>query len=517
MIEFGDFRFEPAIPLLTRNTRSVDIAPKALEILAVLVENAGQVVGKDDLLSIVWPDQVVEEGNLAVYISALRKVLGETGGRTEYIETIPKRGYRFATPVSRPPSVAVLPFDNLSPEPDTEYFNDGLTEELIHGLTKLDGLMVVAWSSAARLRGQLFDVREIGRQLNVSAVLLGSIRTSGEHLRVMTQLVDTADGRYLWSETYDRQVKDLFAIQEEISRAIVKTLRIKLMDRPGAPAIRQGNYNLEAYNLYLMGRFHWNKRTVEGLKRGMQHFEQAVAVDPSFVPGYVGLADSYSLLAEYGLASPLEVMPAAKAHAKKALEIDPTLAEAHASLALIRSLYEWRWADAEQHYLRAIELNPGYATARHWFAVDYLGNIGRPEEALEQIDVALTLDPLSPIIREAKGFLLMLCGRYDEAIDEYRRTLDLDSFFYKAFTSMGRAYTQKGLYEEAITMLQKGRSLSGDIPSILGALGQTYAMAGQATDARLAGGTRRARRPPVRPIALLRIDPSGSGRKSASA
>jgi TolB-like protein len=253
VIEFGDFRFEPAIPLLTRNTRSVEIAPKALEILAVLVENAGQVVGKDDLLSIVWPDQVVEEGNLAVYISALRKVLGETGGRTAYIETIPKRGYRFATPVSRPPSVAVLPFDNLSPEPDTEYFNDGLTEELIHGLTKLDGLMVVAWSSAARLRGQLFDVREIGRQLNVSAVLLGSIRTSGEHLRVMTQLVDTADGRYLWSETYDRQVKDLFAIQEEISRAIVKTLRIKLMDRPGAPAIRQGNYNLEAYNFNWWG------------------------------------------------------------------------------------------------------------------------------------------------------------------------------------------------------------------------------------------------------------------------
>jgi TolB-like protein/Flp pilus assembly protein TadD len=377
-------------------------------------------------------------------------------------------------------AIAVLPFSNLSSEPDTEYFSDGLTEELIHGLTKLDGLMVVAWSSAARLKGQPYDVREIGRQLNVSTVLVGSVRGSGERLRVMARLVDTSNGHYLWSETYDRQIEDLFAIQEEISRAIVKTLQPKLI----APAIQHGAYNLEAYNLYLKGRFQWNKRTAEGLKRGVQLFEQAIAVDRDFALGYAGLSDAYSLLADYGLVKPADIMPAAESAARKALEIDPTLAEAHASLGLIRSLYAWEWAEAEQHYRRAMELNPGYATTHYWLAIDYFGRLGRWEEAFQEIEIALQLDPLSPIIRQGKGYLLMLSKRYDEAIEEYRQTLDLDCFFYRAFTSMGRAYTQKGMYEDAIAMLQKGRSLSGDLPSILGALGQTYALAKRPADAR---------------------------------
>jgi TolB-like protein/Tfp pilus assembly protein PilF len=429
--------------------------------------------------------------------SKLKSYYEGEGREDELIIEFPKGTYapifRARTPSQEAPApatapsraIAVLPFSNLSSEPDTEYFSDGLTEELIHGLTKLEGLMVVAWSSAARLKDQpYYDVREIGRQLNVSTVLVGSVRSSGERLRVMAQLVDTSNGRYLWTEIYDRQIEDLFAIQEEISRAIVRTLRIKLMDRPGAPAIRHGAYNLEAYNLYLKGRFHWNKRTAEGLNRGVQHFKQAIAIDPAFAPGYAGLADSYSLLAEYGLASPSSIVPAAKEAARKALEIDPTLAEAHTSLALIRSLFDWEWAEAEEHYRRAIDLNPGYATAHHWFAVDYFGPLGRFDEAFEEIEIAQQLDPLSPIIREGKGFLLMLARRYDEAIEEYRETLELDSFFYRAFTSMGRAYTQKGMYEEAITMLQKGRSLSGDIPSILGALGQTYALASRPADAR---------------------------------
>ena len=387
-----------------------------------------------------------------------------------------------AAPVIQPHagSIAVLPFSNLSAEPDTEYFSDGLTEELIHGLTKVDGLMVVAWSSAARLKGQAYDVREIGRQLGVSTVLVGSVRGACDRLRVTVQLVDTANGRYLWSETYDRQIEDLFAIQEEMSGAIVKALQLKL----ATPAIARGAYNLEAYNLYLKGRFQWNKRTAEGLKRGVQHFEQAIAVDPEFALGYAGLSDAYTLLADYGMVSPGEIMPAAKSAARRALEIDPTLAEAHASLGLIRSIYDWEWAEAEQHYRRAMAFNPGYGTTHHWFAVDYLAMLGRWEEAFREIEVALQLDPLTPIIREGKGFLLMLVKRYDEAIEEYRQMLDLDAFFYKAFTAMGRAYAQKGMYEEAIAMLQKGRSLSGDIPNILGALGQTYAMASRPTDAR---------------------------------
>jgi TolB-like protein len=425
--------------------------------------------------------------------SKLKSYYDTEGASDELIIEFPKGAYaplfrrRSAAPepaATQGRAIAVLPFSNLSAEPDTEYFSDGLTEELIHGLTKVGGLMVVAWSSAARLKGQPYDVREIGRQLSVSTVLVGSVRSSGERLRVMAQLIDTANGQYLWSETYDRLVEDLFAIQEEISRAIVKTLQIKLLDRPGAPEIRRGAYNLEAYNLYLKGRFQWNKRTADGLKRGVHYFEQAIEVDPGFAPGHAGLADSYSLLADYGLVRPEDIMPEAEAAARKALKLDPTLAEAHASLALIRASYYWEWAEAEEHYLRAIELNPGYATAHHWFSVDHLAMLGRLDEAMVEIEIAQQLDPLSPIIREGKGFVFMLSKRYDQALEEYRQMLELDCFFYKAFTAMGRAYAQKGMYEEAITMLQKGRSLSGDIPNILGALGQTYALASRPAEAR---------------------------------
>jgi TolB-like protein/Flp pilus assembly protein TadD len=422
--------------------------------------------------------------------SKLKSYYESEGRADELIVELPKGSYapvfhnRSRKPAAALPaqsgSIAVLPFSNLSPEPDNEYFSDGLTEELIHGLTRLDGLMVVAWNSAARLKGQPYDVREIGRQLNVSTVLVGSVRRSNDRLRVMAQLVDTSNGRYLWSETYDRQMEDLFAIQDDISRAIVRTLRIRLAASPAG----HGVHNLEAYNLYLKGRFQGNKRTPDGLERSMRHFEESIAVDPEFALGYAGLADSYTLLAEYGLVNPADMLPPAELAARKALAIDPTLAEAHASLGLIRSIYAWEWAEAEEHYRRAIELNPGYATTHHWFAVDYLGMLGRMPEAFDEIEIAKQLDPLSPIIREGKGYLLMLSGRHDEAIEEYRQILDLDCFFYKAFTAMGRAYTQKGMYEKAIDMLQKGRSLSGDIPHILGVLGQAHALANRPTEAR---------------------------------
>jgi serine/threonine-protein kinase len=303
---------------------------------------------------------------------------------------------------------------------------------------------------------------------------------------VTVQLIDTASGAYLWSEAYDRKMEDLFAIQEEIARAIVSMLPVVLRDRPGAPPSRRGAHNREAHNLYLQGRFHWNKRTADGLELGTRFFEQAIKVDPEFAPAYAGLADSYTLFADYGLSSSAEMMPAAKAAARRALEIDPTLGEAHGSLGMIRSLYDWEWPEAEAHYRRAMELHPGYATARHWFAVDYLGVLGRFDEALEQIEVSMQLDPLSPIISEGKGYILMLARRYEEAVEQYRLTLEMDRYFYKGFTSMGRAYVHMGKYDEAIAMFEKGRSLAGDIPSILSALGQTYAMKGRSAEARRA-------------------------------
>lgn len=376
-------------------------------------------------------------------------------------------------------SIVVLPFTNLSADPENEYFSDGLTEELIHALTKIEGLRVVAWPTAFQLKDKPYDLRSIGEQLKVGAALGGSVRRSGDRLRVSAQLVLVSDGRYLWSETYERQMKDVFAIQDEIAQAIAGRLRIRL----AAP--RRREYDLVAYNLYLRGRFHWNKRSPDELKRSIQYYERAISVDPDFSLGYAGLADSYSLLAEYGLVDPAGIIPKARSAASKALELDPTLAEAYTSLGLITSVYDWDWRQGEEHYKRAIALNPGYATAHHWYSIDFLASLGRLEEAWAELQTALQLDPLSAIINEGEGYLQMLSRRYDDAIAAFEKLLELDPHFYKAYTALGRVYSLKGCYEDAIAMLEKGREMAaGNVPSILGALGQTYALSGKEQEAR---------------------------------
>jgi TolB-like protein/Flp pilus assembly protein TadD len=401
-----------------------------------------------------------------------------------YVPVFRERTQKAAAPAAAEhgSTIAVLPFANLSPDPENEYFSDGLTPELIHLLTKVDGLRVVAWNSSSQLKGKTPDPYSVGQQLKVGSVLTGSVRGASVHLRITAQLVDTSNGYYLWSETYDREMQDVFAIQEEISSAIVKTLSKKLVG--AVSELKCNTPNLEAYNLYLKGRFHWNKRTGPGLNRSVQYFTEAIAVDQDFAMAYSGLADAYTLLADYGVLHPSEAMPQAKAAAQRALDLDPLLGEAEASLGLIRGLYDWQWDTAEKHYRRAIELNPGYSTTHHWYAVDHMAMLGRMEEAREEIEIARALDPLSPIIREAIGFLAMLDRRYEEAIAHYREEVELDPFFYKGYTSMGRAYIQLGMYEEAIAHLEKGRSLAGDVPNILGALGQAWALSGNTAEAR---------------------------------
>ena len=379
-------------------------------------------------------------------------------------------------------NIAVLPFTNLSPEPGSEYFSDGLTEELIHALTTVEGLRVVACSTAAQLRNREDDIYSIGRQLNVAAVLVGSVRQAGGRLRIMARLVDTATGYYLWSETYDRQLEDLFAIQEEISRAIVDTLCIKLLGRGRAMA--RTPTNLEAYNLYLKGRFHGNQRTREGLERAIEYFREAVAIDPGFATGYAGLADAQSLLADHGLEPAAETMGQAKSAELRALDLDPNLAEAHTSLAFILSLYEWRWAEAGEHYRRAIRLSPGYVAAHHWYSCDYLALLGRMEEAVAEAKLAVQLDPLSPVIAESLAYVLLLARRYEEALEQSGKVAEMAPYFYKAYTNQGRAYIQMGRYAEAIQMLERGLPLAGGVPSVLGALGQAHALAGNHARAR---------------------------------
>jgi TolB-like protein/Flp pilus assembly protein TadD len=380
-------------------------------------------------------------------------------------------------------TVAVLPFADLGGKPENQYFSDGLTEELIHALTKVPGMRVVAWNTAAQLRDRQQDVRSIREQLHVSTVLTGSVRIAGPSLRVRAQLIDTATGVYLWSETFDRPMQDVFAIQEEIARAIVRTLRVQLTGGEGA-LLARGRSNIGSYDYYLHGRYYWHRRTPEDLARSIEYFEAAIDADRNSALAHSGLADAHTLLVEYGLASPSIAMPKAKAAAARAIELDPALGEAYASLALIRSLYDWEWKEARCLYQRAIELNPGYATAHHWLAVDWMALTGRFAEAAAQVEIALQLDPLSSIIREGKMYIKFLQGRYDDAVQGYCGIIADDPTFYKAYTSLGRVYAHQGKLLDAIRMLEKGRSLAGDVPNILGAMGQVYALGGEPERAR---------------------------------
>jgi TolB-like protein/tetratricopeptide (TPR) repeat protein len=381
-------------------------------------------------------------------------------------------------------TIAVLPFTNLSPAPENEYFSDGLTEELIHALTKVPTLRVVAWNTAALMRDRQNDIPAIGRQLNVATVLTGSVRTAGSGLRVRAQLIESATGVYLWSETFDSQMQDIFAIQEEIARAIVRTLRVQLSGGREPAVASRGRTTVDSYHWYLKGRHLCHSRAPEQLLRSVEYFERAIAADPASALAYAGLADAYTLLTDYGVMRPSEAVALAKSAAESAIALDPELAEPHASLALVLGVVEWRWDDAERLYRRAIELNPGYAPAHHWLSVDHFAMQGRFEEALPEIQIAIDLDPLSNIILEGRGYIHVLMRRYEEALSYYQELLAFDPSFYKAYSSMGRAYSLMGRCEEAISCLDKARSLSGGVPSILAALAQNHALAGNSCRAR---------------------------------
>ena len=380
-------------------------------------------------------------------------------------------------------AVAVLPFANLSPEAGDDYFSDGLTEELILLLTRVRGLRVVAWNSASQFRGREQDLSSIREDLKAAAILQGSVRRTAGRVRVTAQLIDTSTGSYLWSEGFDRNLIDVVGIQQEIARAIVETLRLAWTPaHPAEPARRQ--LTVECYNLCLQARFHLNRRTQEGILQSVQCYEQAIVKDPESAVAHAGLADTYSLLADYGVRHPREVMPLAEAAAQRALELDPGSAEALSALAFIRSIFDWKWEEAEALYRRAITINPGYAKARHWFGVDALALLGRFDEANAEVQLARELDPLSLILSEGIAYVQMLRGDYQRAADELRQIVALDPGFYKAYSGLGRVFGLMGHYDESITMLRKAQSIAGDLPSIVGALGQVLALSGRTDQAR---------------------------------
>ncbi len=388
-----------------------------------------------------------------------------------------------AVPNETRPSIAVLPFADLSPQRDQEYFCHGLADELINALTKVRQLRVVARTSAFSLRNEQLDVREIGRRLQVETILEGSVRRAGDRLRITAQLVRAADGLHLWSERYDRQVGDVFAIQDEITVAITAHLEVELLASGRRPSRQRQTEDIEAYHLYLKGRHFWSKRSPADLEESIAYFLQAIARDPRYALAHAGLADSYNLLGYYSVLAPSEAFPRAKEAAHRALEIDDDLAEAHSSLAFANLLFDWDWPGAEREFRRTFELNPGYATAHHWFA-ELLALRGRHEEAIEQVKLALDLDPLSLIINTLLGWVYYYARRYEEAIAALEETLELGPGFAPAVFWLGLTHQQQGRLEDAAAVLLKAIEHSDRSPMMVAALGRLHALMGEPDAAR---------------------------------
>jgi len=380
-------------------------------------------------------------------------------------------------------SLAVLPLENLSGDPEQDYFVDGMTDALIADLAKISELRVISRTSMMSYKGTDKPLPEIARELNVDAVVEGSVVRAGGRVRITAQLIHAATDQHLWANSYEHEVRDVLGLQSEVARAIAQEIQITVTPQEQARLASVRPVNPDAYEAYLKGRYHWNKRTEEGFRKAIDYFQEAIDIDPSYAVAYSGLADCYSLLADYGILRPEEAYPKAKAAAAKALEIDDTLAEAHASLAMAVWQYDWDRSRAAGEFQRAIELNPGYATARHWHAL-FLGRTGRLDEAIAEIKHAQELDPLSLIINTVTGMVFYWARQYDLAIEEYRKTLEMDPNFELAHYLLGWVYGQKGMYNEAIAELKHAETFAGGAPKHVARLAQVYAAAGMENEAR---------------------------------
>ena len=379
-------------------------------------------------------------------------------------------------------SLAILPLVNRSDEPEMEYLSDGITESLINTLSQIPKLKVMARSTVFRYKRQEVDPRQVGETLSVRGVLSGEVLQRGENLIIKAELLDVSDGSQLWGEQYNRKSDDILVVQEEISREIARMLRLKLSGVHKQRLNKRLTESTRAYQLYLKGRYFWNKRTEEGLRKGIEFFNQAIAEDPLYALPYVGLADSFDMLATYNLSPPQVVFSRAKAAAEKALELDNQLAEAHTSLAKVRFDYDWDWASAEAEFKRALELNSNYATLHHWYAL-YLMAMGRFGEATTAIKRAQDLDPLSLTINATVGLPFYWSGEHEQAIEQFKKTLELDRSFSLANVLLGQAYAQTGRATEAVVELQKARELD-DTPRVRAILGYALAVSGRESEAR---------------------------------
>ena len=566
---FDSFRLDPLKRLLLRDGEAVAIPSKIFNTLLTLIESQGQVVHKDDLMTRIWPDTIVEEANLTVYISTLRKILGESKNEHRYIVTVPGQGYQFVgavrqveeddevellmekhtsahisireidesvddelpiqaeqpAPLKPAPAprlfgwklpivsvlallllsaigywwfsgsrwkgqprteiktIAVLPFRLLSSDGADEYLGVALADALIMRLSRVKEATVRPTSAVLKFSRGEPDSVAAGRELGVDAVLEGSIRKLGQTVRVTVQLVSVADGRPLWADKFDEQVAAVFTMEDKLSTKVAEALALNLTSEEKVGLTKRYTANFEAYQEYLRGRYEWSKRTPDGLQKGIAHFNRAIELDSHFALAYAGLADAYALsgFRVYGGLSPHEAMPQAKRAALQALELDSALAEAHASLGLVKSRYDWDWAGAESEFKRALELKPGYALAHQWYS-DLLWVTGRGDEAFAEYKLADQADPSSIAITATATVHFYYRREYDRAMVRCRKMLATDSGAYLPHLILGLIYQQKEMRKESLAELQKAIA-AGAGRAGQSALGCHYAATGQLEEA----------------------------------
>jgi DNA-binding winged helix-turn-helix (wHTH) protein/tetratricopeptide (TPR) repeat protein len=499
---FGPFQLDASEHVLLRDGRSLPLKPKVFDVLAVLVENSGRVVCKDELMKQVWADSFVEEGNLAVSIFEIRKVLGGGENGHRYIETVPRRGYRFVASVTEvgPPltspsrsvipigyqvpskgSIAVLPFKFIGGTGD-EYLGLGIADALITRLSNLKKVTVRPTSAIRKYNGKQDSVLA-GKRLGVDWVLDGSVQKSRKRIRLTVQLVRVTDGDLMWADKFDERFTDILAVEDSISEQVAMALAPRLSGDEKRALAKRYTESPEAYEAYLQGRYFLEKRTTKGCTRGIEYFEKAVAIDPNYALAYAGIGGCYLVLGSYTVTA-RESYQKAESAILTALSLDDQLCEVHATLGHLRTR-TWDWTGAEKELKRAIELNTNYALAHTWYAL-FHSITGKPDRAFEEIRVAQSIDPVSPIIQSANGTLYYFARQFDQAIKTLQRALDLDAGFALARSFLGFAYEAQGRYEEALREYLDASSVLGDIPEFVACVGRVHALAGRADQARQA-------------------------------
>jgi TolB-like protein/DNA-binding winged helix-turn-helix (wHTH) protein/Flp pilus assembly protein TadD len=563
VVRFGTYEVSFQSGDVRKSGLRIRVQQQPMKLLEILLEHPGEIVTREELRSRVWPNESFGDFDQALNISIgkLRSALGDSAENPRFIETLPKRGYRFIADVSvidadacprrqeplsgdlpttdpglkikdvgsavapkrrlwptrsvigalaliiiitiitlsilsvwrlrsRAPastgirSIAVLPLENLSGDASQSYFADGMTDELITDLAQISALRVISRTSVMVYKGARKPLPQIARELNVDAVVEGTVLRSGDQVRITAQLIEAATDKHLWSQSYEGELRDTLALQNRVASAIADQIRINLTPQEQAALKNVKVVNPDAYESYLKGRYFWNKRTADGLKVALAYFKQAIEEDPKYAQAYSGLADTYALLGDwqYAVMTPKEAFPKAKAAAIKALELDNTLGEAHNSLAFVLDGFDWDFDSAGKEFQRGIELSPGYATAHHWYAW-HVSLLGRYDEAIAEMRKAQNLDPLSLIINADLAEVLVLAHSYEESIQQSRKTIEMDPNFALAHNQLAQAYLQKHMYDEAVAELQQAVKLSGNSPTCMANLARAYVASGKRNEA----------------------------------